>query len=162
MGERLEWWWLLFGFRGRINRAEYWFTLLVFFIVGVVQALLGHVIGAAVVADALSFVVSTALFVSGLAVGAKRLHDRDKSAWWLAVFYLAPGALILLAVGAGLAAGATAGPAADGMALLVRLCIVAAVAIGVWFFVELGCLRGTRGYNRYGPDPTKAQAPRRV
>jgi uncharacterized membrane protein YhaH (DUF805 family) len=29
----------------------------------------------------------------GLAIGAKRLHDRDKSAWWLLVFYAAPGFL---------------------------------------------------------------------
>ena len=26
----------------------------------------------------------------GLALGAKRLHDRDKSAWWLLVFYAMP------------------------------------------------------------------------
>src|SRR5262245_65137523 len=29
----------------------------------------------------------------GLAIGAKRLHDRDKSVWWLLVFYLLPGIL---------------------------------------------------------------------
>ena len=28
------------------------------------------------------------LIVSGLAVGIKRLHDRDKSGWWLLLFYL--------------------------------------------------------------------------
>jgi uncharacterized membrane protein YhaH (DUF805 family) len=26
-------------------------------------------------------------------------------------------------------------------------------AITIWAFVELGCLRGTIGPNRYGPDP---------
>jgi uncharacterized membrane protein YhaH (DUF805 family) len=25
---------------------------------------------------------------------------------------------------------------------------------GIWAFVECGCLRGTMGDNRYGPDPT--------
>jgi uncharacterized membrane protein YhaH (DUF805 family) len=30
--------------------------------------------------------------------------------------------------------------------------------ITVWAFIELGCLRGTRGPNRYGPDPLSAPA----
>jgi uncharacterized membrane protein YhaH (DUF805 family) len=30
--------------------------------------------------------------------------------------------------------------------------------ITVWAFVELGCLRGTMGPNRYGPDPLSAPA----
>jgi uncharacterized membrane protein YhaH (DUF805 family) len=25
--------------------------------------------------------------------------------------------------------------------------------LGIWGFVELGCLRGTAGPNRFGPDP---------
>jgi uncharacterized membrane protein YhaH (DUF805 family) len=38
---------------------------------------------------------------------------------------------------------------------------VAAAAISVWLFVEIGFLRGTQGPNRFGPDPldaTKADA----
>src|SRR6266487_727368 len=32
------------------------------------------------------------------------------------------------------------------------------LAISVWAFVELGCLRGTPGPNRYGPDPLDTPA----
>ena len=35
---------------------------------------------------------------------------------------------------------------------------LAAFAVGVWAFVELGCLRGTIGPNRYGPDPLEPTA----
>ena len=28
-----------------------------------------------------------------------------------------------------------------------------AFVIGIWGFIELGCLRGSIGQNRYGPDP---------
>jgi len=28
-----------------------------------------------------------------------------------------------------------------------------AFALVVWAFIEMGCLRGTVGVNRYGPDP---------
>jgi uncharacterized membrane protein YhaH (DUF805 family) len=31
-----------------------------------------------------------ALFLTWIIVGLKRLHDRNKSAWWLALFYAAP------------------------------------------------------------------------
>ena len=27
------------------------------------------------------------------------------------------------------------------------------LVIGIWFFVEFGCMRGTIGDNRFGPDP---------
>ena len=27
------------------------------------------------------------------------------------------------------------------------------LGIGIWFFIEFGCLRGTVGSNRFGPDP---------
>jgi uncharacterized membrane protein YhaH (DUF805 family) len=27
------------------------------------------------------------------------------------------------------------------------------IVIGVWFVVDLGILRGTKGTNKYGPDP---------
>jgi len=30
---------------------------------------------------------------------------------------------------------------------------ILAIALAIWGFVELGCLRGTRGANRFGPDP---------
>jgi uncharacterized membrane protein YhaH (DUF805 family) len=30
---------------------------------------------------------------------------------------------------------------------------LAAFALTIWGFVEIGCLRGTDGSNEYGPDP---------
>jgi uncharacterized membrane protein YhaH (DUF805 family) len=75
----------------------------------------------------------------GLAIGAKRLHDRDKSAWWLLLFYLAPSVL----------SGAANHAGDVGFSIL----YLASFAITVWAFVELGCLRGTVGPNRFGPDP---------
>jgi len=32
-------------------------------------------------------------WVSALAVGIKRLHDRDRSGWWIALFYFGPAVL---------------------------------------------------------------------
>jgi uncharacterized membrane protein YhaH (DUF805 family) len=71
-----------------------------------------------------------------VAVASKRLHDRNKSGWWLIVFILTP--LIVGAFGA-----------------LTRSTALLAVAFAfhLWSFVELGCRGGTKGGNRFGPDP---------
>ena len=77
---------------------------------------------------------------AGLAVAIKRLHDRDKSAWWLLLFTLV--ALILQTIAYYIGA------------VEVRLILgLACLSIAIWFVVELGFLRGTAGPNRYGPDP---------
>lgn len=156
MDELISWRWLLFGFSGRINRAEYWFAMLVYFLAGLVLAGIGIVAGDTVAWQAVRFIVDLALAVSGLAVAVKRLHDRDKSAWWLLFFYAFPVVLIFIALAAGFAATNGIGEMAAGWGFLAKFCILAAVGIGFWFFVELACFRGTRGYNRYGPDSIPA------
>jgi uncharacterized membrane protein YhaH (DUF805 family) len=78
----------------------------------------------------------------GLALGAKRLHDRNKSAWWLILFYLVPGVLDSI------------GEQFGGASLVFSL---AAFALSIWGLVELGFLRGTVGPNQYGPDPLRAR-----
>jgi uncharacterized membrane protein YhaH (DUF805 family) len=157
MDEVLNWRWLLFGFSGRINRAEYWFTMLVYGIVGIVLSGIGYMAGDTVPFQALCFTVDLALTVSWLAVAVKRLHDRDKSAWWVVGLYGFPVVLICIGLAAGFAGSDGMGELAGVWGFLARLCIVAAVGIAFWFFVELACFRGTPGYNRYGPDSIPAR-----
>jgi len=78
----------------------------------------------------------------------KRLHDRNKSAWWLLIFYLLPTVLPWLGL---LIPGGSADPDAVPMAVVVL--VYARFAIAIWALVELGCLRGTIGGNPFGPDP---------
>src|SRR3977135_3617917 len=136
---------LLFTFKGRINRAKCCLALLIWCVVW--AAVLGAGFGGEMIADnagAILIVIILLLLVtsgvSGVAVGIKRLHDRDKSGWWLLIFYLLP------AVFDGI--GRSGVPALS----------LVAFAISIWGFVELGCLRGTDGPNTYGPDPLEAGA----
>jgi len=76
--------------------------------------------------------------VSSLAVALKRLHDREKSAWWLLLFYLLPALLYGIA------------NVTEYEGLVFSL---AALGISLWALVELGCLRGASGPNPHGPDP---------
>jgi uncharacterized membrane protein YhaH (DUF805 family) len=152
----MDWRSLFFSFRGRINRAKYWLALLVFIIVGIVLALIGWVLRDAVAFRILSFVVNLAVFIAGIAVCIKRLHDRDKSAWWLLLFYVGPGVFIFIGGAIMWASVDALGMDAQWSYLLVRICLFCGIALAIWGIVEIGCRRGTAGYNRFGPDPLKA------
>ena len=97
-------------FSGRARRKEYWMWAL-FYIIGVV--VLGFIDGLLGMRGASGFGLLSGLFmlvnlVPSIAVGVRRMHDRDMSGW----FILVP-------------------------------------VLNLVFF----CLEGTRGSNKYGPDP---------
>jgi uncharacterized membrane protein YhaH (DUF805 family) len=162
----------LFSFQGRINRAKLWAFILVgiaWEIIVVVIACFGFNLSAlsvqagqhpdpaalfagqkALIAGIAIAVLVVAYFWAGLAVAVKRLHDREKSAAWLLVFWVLP--LVLEIVGFALSGvGALTNHAS--MTPLSTALFLGALAIVIWAFVELYCLRGTSGENRFGPDP---------
>jgi uncharacterized membrane protein YhaH (DUF805 family) len=82
----------LFNATGRINRAKYWRSLIVFGVAGLFAAVI--LFTAAGIAAPL-FVATLVLvlvpwLIWGFVIHTERLHDRDKSAWWLLVFYGLP------------------------------------------------------------------------
>jgi uncharacterized membrane protein YhaH (DUF805 family) len=85
--------------------------------------------------------------VSYLAIGVKRLHDRDRSGWWIVVFYIVPWRLGSVVNVADKQGNDTVGLVAGLVGLV---CVI-------WGLVELGFLRGTRGPNRFGPDPLQPE-----
>ena len=145
MGQTMDWGHLFFNFNGRINRAKYWLAMLVFAVIYIVLAIAGYVTDNSAIYQAVNGMLNIVIFISSLAVGIKRLHDRNKSGWYLLLFYIVPGILVT--------AAAVMYVTMDDATLTSAVLGLAAFAIGVWAFVELGCLRGTVGANRYGPDP---------
>ena len=75
-----------------------------------------------------------------LATAIKRLHDRDRSGWWIIPFFIVPGLF-------------------DQFSDLlpdsywVLPFILPASILWLWGLVEMFCRRGTIGPNRFGPDP---------
>jgi uncharacterized membrane protein YhaH (DUF805 family) len=121
-------------FSGRSRRKEYWmfflFIILCSIILGFLDGMLGlggglthysyggggaYGAGANAHGGILSDIFSLAILIPGLAVSVRRLHDIDKSGWWILI----------------------------GLIPLVGWIIVI-----VWY-----CTDGTRGPNRFGPDP---------
>ncbi|HEX4557554.1 MAG TPA: DUF805 domain-containing protein [Xanthobacteraceae bacterium] len=136
---------LLFNFDGRINRGKYWLAFLVWIIAWCIAAVVMFLFSYWLfyVVIGLMILLGVLGILSGIAVGIKRLHDRNKSGWWLLLFYLLPGLLDGIGRGAG------------SIGLIFSL---ASFVITIWAFVELGCMRGTDGPNTYGPDPLAAVA----
>jgi uncharacterized membrane protein YhaH (DUF805 family) len=94
-------------------------------------------------------IAATPIFVIGIwfltATTIKRLHDRDKSGWWIIVFFAAPALL-------GRLVDRIDGESFVATGFAISLA-VAAVSLHAWGFVELLFLKGTREPNRFGSDP---------
>jgi uncharacterized membrane protein YhaH (DUF805 family) len=130
---------LLFSFAGRLNRAPYWLASIA--MIAAAAVLVGIAItiaGRSTMAIVIGGLVLLLMIWISLALTIKRLHDRNKSAWWVLLFYFAPS--ILQAVGHGVASAGVILP-------------LIGLGISIWALVELGFLRGTTGPNSYGNDP---------
>ncbi|KWT94496.1 DUF805 domain-containing protein [Candidatus Magnetominusculus xianensis] len=91
-------------FSGRARRKEYWMYILYNFIFSIVAGVVDGVLGI----DAVHMIYTLAVVVPSIAAGIRRMHDVDKSGWFL----------------------------------LIPL-----------YNLYLAVTEGTRGDNKYGPDP---------
>ena len=168
----------LLSFDDRINRARFWWTgLTIVCWMLLLSALMFAVAGAFGIARNKSFgfstddifgildpvslrsllsadvlplcfkAVGTPLFLwVYVAASIKRLHDRDKSAWWMVPFFVVPG--IFNQFEARL----------DDSYAVLFVALISSL-LWIWGFIELCLLKGTRGTNRFGPDPLAPMAP---
>ena len=67
------------AFDGRASRSEYWW----FFLFTLLASM-----ASGIVSETLSGLFSLAVLLPSLAVGARRLHDIDKSAWFLLLWFI--------------------------------------------------------------------------
>ena len=91
---------LLFSFQGRVNRAKFWLVHLAMWVV--IAVVFGAILGGAVMSSDPSaalasvgvvgglvlLVVYVLMLWIGLAIAAKRWHDRNKSAWWILIVFV--------------------------------------------------------------------------
>ncbi|QPM90725.1 DUF805 domain-containing protein [Pseudooceanicola algae] len=82
---------------GRAARSEYWWFLLFTWGVNVLFAILGAEASGFSLIDILSIIFGLVVLLPAICVGGRRLHDRDKSAWWLLLAVIPViGTIILL------------------------------------------------------------------
>ena len=146
---------ILFSFDGRIGRRTYWLAILALIAAGQVLTFAPFLLGNEewvflILALTSQFIWLLSLWPL-LAVGSKRLHDRNKNSWWLLVFWLVPFALICGGFSIILFDDARTGRTGDFATG--SILIFASLLPALWGIVELGILPGTKGANLYGPDP---------
>jgi uncharacterized membrane protein YhaH (DUF805 family) len=133
-------------FRGRASRSEFWWFQLFTSLLGMLGAVLEQGMGSD--GQALSGIFALATFLPSLSVQVRRLHDVNRSGWWIGGFLLA---IIPVAVVFGVLAGMSETPGADNpvMSLFAIVMLLAVTAYGIAMFVFL-VSRGTPGPNRFG------------
>lgn len=143
-------------FSGRSPRAEYWWFVLFSFLVSIPAGIIDAILGIQIAGGLLSL----GLLLPSLAVGVRRLHDLDRSGWWI----LAPLAVIVPTIGGAAVMGGAgaiggllgsvgaAGAGFGGAMVVIVLGLVIGAGISIMLFIWY-CTRGTAGPNRYGSDP---------
>ncbi len=133
-------------FSGRSRRQEYWMFFLFNVIFSIILAILDEVLGLKLTSGGinnsgiLGSIYSLALFIPGLAVAVRRLHDTNRSGWFL-LLPIAPYVLVFLGIflkGLG--------------SILIIIGGLAFLGLGILLIVWLAT-EGTSGENQYGPDP---------
>lgn len=159
---------LLFSFKSRIQRLYWWVTTIA---VGAAAGAATTILNVAAksagqveISPDTQFVEPTGIFGAAVAavglanlwvnfaLSVKRLHDRDRTGWWLLVQTL----LVVLTVFLVVLAFAMPEEQRSAWWAIAAPVGIAAFVISIWLFVEIGFLKGTQGPNRYGLDPLGA------
>jgi uncharacterized membrane protein YhaH (DUF805 family) len=162
-------------FSGRASRAEFWwfFLFIVILYFAAWLALVATVgvgtasgrepsfamIGAFGAAGIFIFLFWLALIIPTIAVQVRRLHDTNRSGWWLGAFYLLYVVYFVLMfgiLGSVMSPAATVNtPPTPPNAGMLTGVMVLGFAMFIYMIVLLVfyCLPGTKGANRFGDDP---------
>ena len=137
----------LFSFQGRTSRLGYWRTILLCVALAACVIALGYfaIIAVGPPGGVLLVGMAPVLWIN-FAVALRRLHDRDKGAWWFLMFLFGPAVC-----------GGVAQQLAASEAPLIKVVslplLLASLGLNIWGFVELGCLSGKTTTNRLGAAP---------
>lgn len=134
-----------FNWKDRASRSEFWWF---FLFINLFSILISPLAEQYKVMNIIMGVSSIPLLWLHTMVSIRRLHDLNKSAWWL----FAPYLYLLLAI---IILALTVDPWADEKSPVHIVLILGVFAVLIYFLVLLCwfCKRGTVGANRFGPDP---------
>lgn len=82
------------GFEGRSSRSAYWWWYLFSILAYLVAIVIDTVLGTGLV---FYMIVAIGIFLPSLAVSVRRLHDTNKTGWWILIGFIPLiGAIVLL------------------------------------------------------------------
>ena len=84
------------NFSGRARRKEYWYFYFFQILIGLILGITFGIMGISDKGmDAVSSLLSLAFLLPTLAVGARRLHDVNRSGWWMLIAFTIIGLIPL-------------------------------------------------------------------
>ncbi len=142
--------WLLLSFKGRINRARFLAVQLALITAWLIIWLKSPLDFSS---QWQAWVIAAVMIWINTATTVKRLHDRNRSGWWVvAVFIVSRLSYVYYGLFFGLYFGVDISIAWE---MLLVLFAVTLSLLQTWVVIELFFLIGTDGPNRFGADPTR-------
>lgn len=140
-----------FDFEGRTRRQDFWFYVLAYVCIYIVLAVVQSILHTRV----LTSLLSLGLLLPSLGIAVRRLHDIDRSGWWILIGVVpgfVAGALSVFALmTVGLGGGMLLLPI---MSVFSVAALAAAVLLIYWYAQP-----GTVGSNRFGAEPSAVATP---
>jgi uncharacterized membrane protein YhaH (DUF805 family) len=81
-------------FSGRTTRKQYWMFVLIYSVIYIVLALIDY----ALTTFWLTTIFSLILIVPSISIGARRLHDTDRTGWWQLIYLIPLVGLIVMLI----------------------------------------------------------------
>ena len=134
------------NFSGRARRSEYWYYTLCGAIIGLLLRGVDYLIGLDY--EIVGTLYSLAVFIPGLAVLVRRMHDIGKSGWYI-VYFMIPTFIAGFWFGFSIVSAGNSG--FSGWIIIPLLLLI---ITSIWMLVLL-CREGDSGTNEYGPDPKR-------
>jgi uncharacterized membrane protein YhaH (DUF805 family) len=126
-----------FDFQGRARRSEFWWYILVVIVIQIILSIIQRFVGTQI----LTALLSLALLLPNLGISVRRLHDLEKSGWWI-LLPLAPMVLAILCMFM----------FQWTLSMIFGLVTLACSILLIYWYA----MPGTAGTNKYGPDPKAA------
>ena len=146
--------WLFFSFEGRINRKYIWLFGVGTSLVGLLATVLDAAAGGGI---SFRLLFNLLLLWPNFAMGVKRSNDRNRPGWFFPVFFGSMMAWVwigMLSFPEIFSPTPTLSPSFINLYFIIWLLMGMVVSLAaLWMFVEVFCLRGTVGPNRFGQDP---------
>ena len=149
-----------FKFSGRATRAECWWWVLFTVLAGIVLAVVDTLTGTmGMFGDSglLGGLFELGVIVPSLALGVRRLHDINRTGWWLLLVF---GFFPIAAIGGGILLVSFF--LLDNFLILTVLGFAMVIGggilglIGIIVLIVWAIKQGDTGPNKYGPDPRQA------
>ena len=150
-------------FSGRATRPEFWWWMLA---IAVGSAVFG-IVDSALPYEILQPIFGLLTLIPTLAVGVRRLHDTDRSGWWMALWavsWLVFGALLFVFVVASAelfradaGRGELGALGAFVLGIMALGALLVLVPVAVWSIIWMA-QRGEGGLNRFGEAPSALES----